>query len=114
MNSVEIEVSKTAAETEAVKAEEQVKKDKLNEIEAAILRSNEIIDCNETDKIEVPVSEFTITEADLVPDILFKKFARNLEKIQDLAVKYLKSVTPAPQLVVSHKPPIPRRHRRSI
>jgi hypothetical protein len=85
--------------------------DKLCEIEAAILRSNEIIDCNETDKIKRPVCEFTITEDDLVPELLFKKFARNLEKIQSLASKYLKSKTPAPQLRVSHKPPIPRRAR---
>ena len=85
--------------------------DKLCEIEAVILRSNEIIDCNETDKIERPVCEFTITEDDLVPELLFRKFARNLEKIQSLASKYLKSNTPAPQLRVSHKPPIPRRAR---
>ena len=99
-----------------IKEDKQIKevKDKLCDIEAAILRTNQIVDFNETDKISVPQNEFAITPDDLVPEILFKKFARNLEKIQNLAVKYLKSVTPAPQLVVSHKPPIPRRTRQSI
>lgn len=88
--------------------------DKLCEIEAAILRGNELIDFNETDKIERGINDFELTAEDLVPEILFKKFSRNLEKIQSLASKYLKSLTPAPPLRVSHKPPIPRRVRKSI
>jgi len=88
----------------------------LCEIEAAILRGNELIDFNETDKIERGINDFELTAEDLVPELLFKKFVRNLEKIQSLASKYLKSLTPAPpELRVSHKPPpFPRKIRKSI
>lgn len=107
IETVEIRVDEETTRTKEVS-------EKLSEIEATILRTNQIIDFNETDKIHVPKSEFAITDDDLVPEILFKKFSKNLEKIQNLAVKYLKSVTPAPQLVIGHKPPILRRTRLSV
>jgi hypothetical protein len=85
----------------------------LSEIEAAILRSSEPVQLNETDEIEVlgqrgiwankaevlnwrgviPISEYLINE-DANPEVITKRSQQILEYLQEIAIRYLRPPTP--------------------
>ena len=99
----------------------------LSEIEAAILRSSEPVQLNETDEIEVlgqrgiwanraevlnwrgvvPISQYSINE-DANPEVITKRSQQILEYLQEIAIRYLRPPTPpAPgEIVITQEPNI--------
>ena len=92
----------------------------LSEIEAAVLRSTSPISLNETEEVnvlgnkglwanrlevlnwkgELPISEYKINE-DTTPNIIIKKYEKDVEYIQELAVRYLRPPPlPAPGEII--------------
>ncbi len=94
----------------------------LSDIETAILKSTMPIQIDETDEITVngergiwcnksevinwkggdlPLSEYEVNE-DPAPEVINKKITKQLEYIQELAIRYLRPPTPPPPGEVSH------------
>jgi hypothetical protein len=87
----------------------------LSEIEAAVLRSQQPIESNETEEITVngqrgiwlnraevinwrgslPISDYPINQ-DEHPEMITKNALRNIEYVQELAIRYLRPPTPEP------------------
>lgn len=116
----------------------------LSEMEAAILRSTSPIEINETEEIEIngqrgiwlnkceqigwrgeiPLTEYSINQ-DQNPEVIKKNIRKQLDYVQELAIRYLKPPTPpspgeiiiklepniqappAPPLIIRQQPPRP-------